>query len=101
MSPNRSSKSSQKVDQDLHKVPGSTTESVKRDVSEIKRYLGSSQRSKLMLRQNVLLILSKISKTDLRTKFCNEIETLKTVARQLKPEKIAENFIEACDEILT
>jgi hypothetical protein len=74
---------------------------VKKDVSEIKRYLGSSQRSKLMLRQNVLLILSKISKADLRTKFHNEIESLKTVARLLKPEKIAEKFIEDCEEIIS
>ncbi len=46
-----------------------------------------------MLRQNVLLILKKTTKNDLKTTFKDDLEMLLNVAKQFKHEKVAVDFI--------
>lgn len=66
----------------------------------MRRFLASSHRNKLMLRQSVLDILRRTSKHDLQTNLRDERQTLLKVANQLKHDKIGENFIIMFDEVL-
>lgn len=74
------------------------SEVIHKDILELRRFLASSYRNKQMLKQNVLLILSRATKKDLQTTFKDEKQMLLRVAKQFKNEKVAENFVQICEQ---